>query len=377
MALPPLQQLEKILNESKKILILLPASLDGDAIGSGWALYFFLENKGVAADLAVLEDNHETERFKFLPRPKNIIQSVAGIRDFVLSFNTKYNKIQGIKTEELPDEFRVYITPEKGSIDPRDFSFMPAKFKYDALVVLNSPDKESLGKFYEENPDIFFEAPLINIDNHANNENFGQINLISFTSSSTSEALAEIMEKIDTQSVTAPVANCLLAGIISATDSFQSKKAAPKTLQLSAWLMDRGADQQNIIRWLYKTQPLSLLKLWGRIMARLNWDEKNKLAWSLVGIEDFVQSRSVPRDIPEILEKIKNNYSSGEIFFVLYNESPKTVMAVIKSHREKQIEKMRSALGGETRQHALFVRLEGSNLLEAEKEILEKIKAAF
>ena len=43
-----------------------------------------------------------------------------------------------------------------------------------------------------------------------------------------------------------------------------------------------------------KTQSFSFMKLWGRVMARLNWDENLKLAWSLVSIEDFVQSRSKP-----------------------------------------------------------------------------------
>lgn len=374
MALESFQQFEKILNNSQRILILLPQLLNGDAIGSGWALYFFLENKKIAADIMVIENNHELKRFSFLPYPERVLKSVTGIRDFVLSFNTKYNKIQKIKTEKLENEFRIYITPEKGSIDPRDFSFIPAKFKYDAIIILNSPDKESTGKIYEENPDIFYEAPLINIDHHADNENFGQVNLVSLTASSTAEVLAETMEKINSQLVTAPVANCLLTGIISATDSFQLQNATPKTLQKAAWLMDCGADHQNIVRWLYKNQSLSLLKLWGRVMARLNWDAEKKIVWSLISVEDFVQSRSTPQDVFNVLEKIKSNYSAGKIFLVLYNETPEITAVIIKTSQEKQLQRIQSILGGEMRQNALYTKIKEKNILEAEKEILEKIR---
>ncbi len=73
----------------------------------------------------------------------------------MLAFNTKFNKITNVKTERVEDELRIFITPEKGSIDPRDFSFIPAKFKYDLVISVGCADKESIGKVYEENPDIF------------------------------------------------------------------------------------------------------------------------------------------------------------------------------------------------------------------------------
>ena len=62
------------------------------------------------------------------------------------------------------------------------------------MVVLGSPDKESLGKVYEENPDIFYEVPVVNIDNHAENDNFGQLNIVDITSSSTSEIVADMLQ---------------------------------------------------------------------------------------------------------------------------------------------------------------------------------------
>jgi phosphoesterase RecJ-like protein len=374
MALEPIQQLEKLLEGSKNILIILPQNPTGDAIGSGWAFYYFLEKKGIVPTLAFVDGFNELERFKFLPKPENISSSIAEAKEFILVFNTKYNKISNVKPEFFDDELRISITPEKGSIDPRDFSFIPAKSKYDAIVVLDSPDKETLGKIFEENPDIFYEVPLVNIDHHSNNENFGQINIVSITSSSTAEVLFDIMEKIGVEIMDEKISNCLLTGIISGTESFQRKNTTPKSLQVAAKLMDNGAKQQEIIRWLYKTQPFNTLKLWGRVMARLNLDEELKLVWSLMSIEDFVQSRSNPQDIPFILEKIKDNYSASNIFMVLYNEKTDIVNGMIKCGDPEMVKKIVGIFNGNAKQDIVNFKLEGKNILEAEKEALEKLR---
>jgi nanoRNase/pAp phosphatase (c-di-AMP/oligoRNAs hydrolase) len=374
MSLDLFQQLDALLKKSKNVLILLPQNPSGDLIGSGWAFYFFLKNRGIESTIAFNDEFGEAKKFDFLEKPENISNNILGSRDFVIQFGTQFNKIIDVRTEFGSEEVKIFITPEKGSIDPRDFSFVPAQFKFDLVVVLGASDKESIGKIYEENPDIFFEIPVVNIDCHINNESFGQINFVNATASSVSEILFELLEKIDPDSIDERLANCLLAGIISSTESFQRKNTTPKCLQIASKLMDKGADQQKIVRWLYKTQPFNLLKLWGRVMARLNWDEKMKLAWSLVGLEDFVQSRSKPTDIPFILDKIRDNYSSGNIFAILFNEKADSVVAMIKSNQLEVLKAINFLFPqGKIQGDILIIQEEGKNILEMEKELLEKV----
>jgi len=377
MALEPVQQLEEILKKSKNILILLPQSPSYDTVSAGWSFYFFLKKTGAEPTIAFSDPFKSKDRFNFLPRPKNISDTISGARDFIISFNTLRNKISNARVVEKKDELRIYITPEQGSIDPRDFSFIPAKFKFDLVIVIGSPDKESLGKIYEENPDIFYEVPVVNIDCRNSNDNFGQINIVDITASSTCEILAEIFERINPSLLDEDIANCLLTGIISATGSFQKKNTTPKALQLSARLMDKGGDQQRIIRHLYKTQPLHLLKLWGRIMSRVKWDENLKLVWSLVSLEDFVQSHSKPSDIPLVLEKIKDNYSSGKIFMVLFNETPDIVKGMLRLSEEKDLKKLAASLKleGEIKGNLYEFQIKNSDIIAAEKTVLEKIKS--
>lgn len=330
MALKIFDQIKEAISSSKKILILLPQNPNNDAISSGFALYLFLKEKNIESDIATNDPLGNISKLSFLPKPANIQNSVLGARDFILSFNTKYNKITNIKTERLEDETRIYITPENGAIDPRDFSFIPAEFKYDLLICINSPDKESFGKIFEDNPDIFYEVPIVNIDNHSTNDNFGQINLVNIKASSVSEVLFDFFIQFDNSLIKDGIAKCLLTGIISATKSFQNTKTTPHALKISSDLMILGANQQEIIRHLFKTQPFNTLKLWGRIMSKLKWDDNLRLVWSVVSIEDFVQSRTEPTDISFILEKIQSNYEAGEIFLILYVASHQKIKGILK-----------------------------------------------
>jgi nanoRNase/pAp phosphatase (c-di-AMP/oligoRNAs hydrolase) len=377
MSLEPSQQFKNILEQSKNVLVFMPENISSDVIGSAWATYFFLKKKGLEATVVVPNSIESFERFSFLEKPESVIESLAGARDFVLSFNTKYNKITNVRTERIEDELRIFITPEKGSIDPRDFSFIPAKFKYDLVIVLGSPDKESIGKVYEENPDIFYEVPVINIDHHGDNDNFGQLNLVDIKASSTSEVVAELFQKIGEKEIDQSIAECLLTGLIDETNSFQGKNTTPKALHMAAALMLKGADQQKIIRYLYKTQPLHLLKLWGRVMARLFWEDDIQLVWAPVYLEDFVQSRSNPKDVPFILDKIKENYSAGKIFMVLYNEVAGEVKAVIKCGSVEQSKIVAEILGVQS--HGLFCEFSDAaqDTTEAGQRVVEKLRLAM
>lgn len=373
MSLEPQEQLKKFLGESKEVLILIPENPSGDAVGSAWALYFFLEKRGGAPTIAF--SNNLDQKYSYLPKPERILTEITGARDFILQFDTTFNKIANVHTEEKDAKLNIHITPEKGTIDPRDFSFVLAKFKYDLIVVLDSSDLLKLGKIYEKNPDLFFEVPVINIDHRSNNENFGQINLVDVIASSCSEILSNVLENIDPAAIDKNIADCLLTGIISATDSFQKKNTTPKALLAAAALMDKGANQQEIIRWLYKTQPLHILKLWGRAMAHLKWDEKAQLIWSELSLEDFIQSRASINDVSAILEKLQENYSDGKIFILLYNDTPQTSVAKIKTASLDLLQLVHKHLDGAIdKKDFLEISLPSNDLAEIGEMLSKRIK---
>lgn len=331
MSLTHLEQFSDLVRKSDRPIIFLPAYPDKDALASGLALARFFSKLGKEATLAGDKLSSHLSELPFLPAPKNILETLSGTRDFVLAFDTEHNRILSMRSEQVENSFRIFITPEKGSIDPRDFSFIPGQIRYDAAFVLGAPDKERLGKIYEENPDIFYEIPVANIDSRSENEHFGQINLTDTTASSVSEILCDALLTTGKDLIDQELAEMFLTGIIAATESFQKKNTTPKALKTASLLIDAGADREKIVLSLYKTQPLHLLKLWGRLMSGLKWEESLRLAYATATVDDFVQSRSNPDDVPAVLEKIRGNLSSGTYFAILFPETAETSRVILKA----------------------------------------------
>jgi len=337
MSLTPLEQFSDLVRKSERPIIFLPAYPDKDALASGLALIRFFFKLGKEATLAGDHLSLHLSELPFLATPENILETLSGTRDFVLAFETAHNKILSMRSEQDGDSFKIFITPEKGSIDPRDFSFIPGQLRYDAAFVLGAPDKERLGKIYEENPDIFYEIPVADIDNRAENEHFGQINMIDTTSSSVSEILYDSLSSLGKNMIDQELAEMLLTGIIAATESFQKKNTTPKALKAASALIDAGADREKIVLSLYKTQPFHLLKLWGRLMSGLKWDEPLRLAYATASLDDFVQSRSNPDDVPAVLEKIRGNFSSGTYFAILFPETSEVSRVALKASQNGSV----------------------------------------
>ncbi len=321
-----LKKFQRLTEGSKNILLVTPPKPNLDIVASTLALFKFLTKKKI--NTTILDNNFKkisSNKLSFLQEPseENFLNNLTGSRDFLIIFNTKYNKIIDVTAEQKKDETIIRITPEKGIIDPRDFSFAPANFKYDLIIIIGAPTLEHLGKTYQENTDLFFEVPKININNDGENDNYGQVNIVDLTATSVSEILSEILLEKYPKFIDPNIAQMLLTGIISSTNSFQTPKTTPHTLTLAAQLIKAEANQQEIIKHLYKTKPLSFLKLWGYTMAQLNWDNNKKFIWSLINPEDFQKSRADESDIPNILMELKKNYHRGRIFGVFYHQTDK------------------------------------------------------
>lgn len=340
MSLSKPAQFLDLVKKSQHPLILLVPHPNRDTLSTSIALAHYLSSIGTTPTLAATGIERKLSELSFLPCPSGVVESLSGSRDFVLSFNTEHNPILDVRTERVGNELKIHLTPEHGTIDPRDFSFILAKYKFDLVITLGAPDKESIGDLYEAHPDIFYEVPVINIDHHGGNEQFGQINLVEMTASSNAEIVAALLREIGEEFLDDVIAEALLTGLMSATDSFQKKTTTPRALELASYLMSRGADQQKIVKHLYKTQPLHLLKLWGRIMSNIRSNEALSLVTATVTIEDLVQARSGVNDLPTVLEKIRGNYAGATTFAVTYAEGKEVSQLFVKSNQEGLLEKL-------------------------------------
>ena len=267
------QTIDSLIEKSQDILILTHMRPDPDGIGAALALSLVLKELGKKVTVAANEPISDT--MSFLPATNSIQTILGGNKDFVITLDCAKNTISKIKYSAEDNRFHIIITPKDGEFAPADVTFGAGHNPFSLIIVLDTGNLEHLGPLYEKNVKLFFETPVINIDHHASNTDFGQVNLVNSTAASTTEILYDYLvyleKKMGKKFITADVATLLLAGLITDTGSFQHANTSPRSLEVAAELLDLGARQQEIVKNIFKTKKLSTLKLWGIEIRRIDY----------------------------------------------------------------------------------------------------------
>ena len=106
--------------------------------------------------------------------------------------------------------------------------------------------------------------------------------------------------------------------MISATKSFKTHNVTPNALSIASTLIDLGANRQEIITHLYQTKTISTLKLWGRILSRLQSDPQTKLVWSKLNPHDFTESGSTEKEVAGVIDDLIAASPMAEIIILFY-----------------------------------------------------------
>ncbi len=323
------EQIFNQINKAKNILITFNRLWEGDSVASSLAMYLFLKKLNKKVDI-VADKFNNSKSFSFLPSYSEIQNNLDDLRNFIISLDISQVKAKKVKYVVEKNTLNFIITPQNGQFSSKDIKAYPADFKYDLIFVLDTPDLESLGKIYDENPELFYEVPIINIDHHANNEEFGQINYINITAVSTAEILFFLFSEYEKDLIDEDIATCLLAGKIVKTKSFKTQNITPKALSAAAQLVSLGARREEIVNNLYRSRSLGVLKLWGRVLARLNSDLDNKLVWSILSKDDFLKTDTTEKDVKDVIDELIINIPQAQIIVIIF-EAGDQVKAMIYS----------------------------------------------
>lgn len=322
MQFPNQQQFFDAVGKSYKILIALPKNPNADTIGSALALSAFLKKLNKEVDIFC--EQHDFGNLSFLPGIDSIRNQITFPETFVISVSTARAKLDEISYHPDPSGSKVdiHLKPKSGAFSAEDVSFAQEKLAADLIIFVDTPSLEHLGDLYAKNAETFFAVPKANIDNHIGNENYANINIVDITCSSTAEILLELLKNYERSLIDEDIATCLLAGIISSTNSFQHAATTPDSFLRASELITMGAKQQEIVRHLFKTRSLSMLKLLGRAMARIKYLPEFGTAFSVVTAQDLERSEATDQDLLRAAQEFCRNVSSAKLIFLAVEKDP-------------------------------------------------------
>ena len=305
---------------AERLLIVPHANVDPDGLGAALASFLLFSQLG--KEITVICPDTKPENLRFLPGFEKLEQNIDASQNFVITINLQ----DGVEVDKLrytveDHRVNIIVMPKKGKISSQQISYGDTGHPFDLIVAVDTADLPLMGDFYTENIDMFSEVPILNIDHHVSNSNYGQLQLIDTTAASATEVLYEWFTHVPEwkEKITPDIATLLLTGLITDTRSFQNPNTTPRSLEVAAELLERGARQQEIVQHIYKTKPLSTLKIWGRALNQIQMDKGAGIVWSTISKEDLAEMEATAKETSGILDELISTIPDADIH-VLFTE---------------------------------------------------------
>jgi len=175
---------------------------------------------------------------------------------------------------------------------------------YDLLVISDCGSLERIGDVATRHAELFARLPRVIVDHHASNDAAGAADWIDPQAAATCEMVTLLAGRLGVplDSDGGGLAAALMAGIVMDTATFAHPNATPRTLVVSAALVDAGAPLADISRRLYRTKPDAQLRLFGVVLGRLETVDDGRIVWSSVSDADFATTGAQRPDSEGIID---------------------------------------------------------------------------
>lgn len=151
---------------------------------------------------------------------------------------------------------------------------------WDAIVALDASDTPRLGPVFD--PTAFADAPIIVIDHHVTNLQFGSHNWVDPNAAATAQIIVHLADAWGVP-LSQEAAVCLLTGLVTDTRGFRTSNVTIDVLATAMRLMQSGANLAAIAERTLDYKPLASIRLWGPVLAEVRLD--HEVIWTHVTLE--------------------------------------------------------------------------------------------
>jgi len=181
-----IQQIKQEIENCKHVLVVFNNHENTDATASALALFSFLEKNNKSVDISC-PNFIPSKNLGFLSNLKKVKSELEHLQKLIIKVDVSHAKIESLSYDIKDNWLSIYLTPKNGLLTKDELRTAQSAYKYDLIITLGTSELESLGPAFLNNTDLFYRTNIINIDYHANNERYGQINFIDLNATSVSE----------------------------------------------------------------------------------------------------------------------------------------------------------------------------------------------
>lgn len=175
----------------------------------------------------------------------------------------------------------------------------------DLLVTLDISDPGMLGSMRPDLQRLRAGRTLLNIDHHASDTEYGDVNVVDVTAASTAEIIYDLVGLLGVP-VDRPMAMALLTGIVNDTHSFQNANSSPRALSTAAALVAAGAETAVITYNLLLRRRPQAAQLWGQTLGTMRFDDGGHVLSAYATDEMMRACGAESADLDGVVEFLRN-----------------------------------------------------------------------
>ena len=313
--------LDDIIKNAKKILLLSHVNPDGDTLGSMCAMYSMILNKyKKKADMSIVSN---------------------------IPFNYSF----------LPN---IHLAK-------REFN---SSLVYDLAIALDVASIERI----RDAKVLFDKAKCkINIDHHKTNPRYGDYQIIDAEASSCGEVLFNYF-KDNNWEITEDAAICLYTAIMTDTGNFRFENTSPNAMRAAADLIEKGASPNKLYKLCYESKTKNLVMFQNYCVNKAEFLNDNKVAYTTVYKKDLEQF-SAGDDFTDGIAETLRAIDSTEVAFVVKEVDSKTSKISMRS-KTLDVAKICEKFNGGGHTYAAGCTIKAS-VKDSIKKLLKEINCEF
>ncbi len=290
------KEFERIIRDSKNILIISHVNPDGDTLGTMCALRSVIYQK-------------------YKKKPEMLVLSkIPKIYDFLPDINQA-------KTLDLIDKSREYdlvITVDVASLDRI----------IDAQILFNK------AKY------------TVNIDHHRTNNNYGDLAIVAPEASSSGEVLYKILKSLnwEIKDKSLDIATSIYVAILTDTGGFRFENTNSEVFKIASELTAMGIDPKSLYKKCYESKSKEIVLFQGYCVGKAVFSDNDKVAYTTIYKKD-IEKFSVGDDATDGIAETLRAIASTEVSFVIKEVDAKICKISMRS-KDIDVAKICSIYGG-------------------------------
>lgn len=243
---------------------------------------------------------------------------------------------------------------------------------FDGVIAVDAASYDRVGVVGEH---VRQRRWLINIDHHASNTRFGDVNWVGAREPSTGELVFRLL-KWAGWPITPQIADCLFTAVSTDTGSFQYSTTRPATFSVAGELVKRGANLGRICHEVYQSFSLSRVRLVRHVYNHFRLTHGDRIAYLWLKQADFTRTGAETADAEGLIDHLRS--MEPVVVACLFEEvAPDLIRVSLRSKRaDIDVNQVAAQFGGGGHPAAAGARI-AARPLSVQRRVIAALKHAI